>query len=69
MLCSLLKVVVDTTETCRNVVWLLKYIVLDQPVDSSLVEMRSTHSIVDFVDIYCLVEIRHRDLPTKQQTL
>jgi len=42
--------------------------VLDQTVDSSLVVMRGTNSIVEFVGVYCLVEIRHRDLKTKEQT-
>ena len=39
-----------------------------QIVDSSLLDMCGTKSIVEFVDFYCLVEIRHRHLPTKQQT-
>jgi len=42
--------------------------VLDQIVDSSLVDMRGTNNIVEFVDIYCLVEIRCQDLLTKEQT-
>jgi hypothetical protein len=41
--------------------------VLGQPVDSSSVAMRGTNSIVELVDIYCLVEIRQQNLPTKEQ--
>jgi len=43
--------VVAATETCQNIAWLYKYVqLLDQHVDSNLIDMHDTNSIVKFTE-------------------
>jgi hypothetical protein len=65
---SSLITVVATTKTCQNIAWLYKYMqVLDQLVDSNLIDTHGTNSIVIFTE-YSITK-RETDIFNLLQTM
>jgi len=65
---SSLMTVVATTKTCQNITWLCKYVqVLDQLVDSNLIDTHGTNNIVKFTE-YSITK-RETDIFSLLQTM